>query len=229
MRLLAFIPLFADIPSDRHWRFALPVCLEDFQASVQRAGRSLWCRHQAIYVYFFYYAGALMTKPFYIVGILWTFNALLRLAKSSPKLPQSCVGGDRVEFGLAIGLTILLRQMFILFLPFLFIWLWWSWAKPLTDHPENSAPVSSEKQDGKRSLLVGLVLTSSLVLLLILPWTLRNYRAFGSFVPLNTKCWLRLLLGKSSDLWHSFSWDSPFWWSFILRPDPTRVALTQRS
>lgn len=149
----------------------------------------------ALYIYFFYYAGALMTEPFYIVGILWTIDTALRLAeKSTTAIPLRW--WHWVEFGLAIGLTILLRQMFILFLPFLFGWLWWSWAKSNSERPESSAPGLPEQQSSQRPLLTGLILTSLVVVLLILPWTLRNYLAFGSFVPLNTNAGFAFFWGN---------------------------------
>ena len=77
----------------------------------------------AIYVYFFYYAGALMTESFYIVGILWTLDCALRIADGF------AAGSVRwlrwVELGLAIGVTVLLRQLFVFFVPLIFLWLWW--------------------------------------------------------------------------------------------------------
>ena len=31
-----------------------------------------------------------------------------------------------IEMGLAIGITLLLRQVFVLFVPFLLLWIWWN-------------------------------------------------------------------------------------------------------
>ena len=83
-----------------------------------------------------------------------------------------------VELGLAIGLTGLLRQVFLLFVPVLFLWLWWSLRPPAVGNQRSVAH--------GRQLVVGLATVSILVTLLIAPWTVRNHRVFGTLVPLNT-------------------------------------------
>ena len=130
----------------------------------------------AIYIYFFYYAGALVTETFYITCILWTFDASFRLVDTdrntgAPGYLQW------LELGLAVGLTVLLRQSFFLFLPFLFIWIWWN-----VRVSENSR----WKQLLHWSALQGLFATTVVLAFMILPFAIRNYRAFGTFVLLNT-------------------------------------------
>ena len=113
----------------------------------------------AVYIYFIYYAAALITESFYIVAILWSFDLVIRIAQS----PRT---GWRqwVWLGVALGTAVLLRQLFLLFIPFLLLWLWWS----------------------KRSKINRLVLPFGIVVLMMLPFTIRNYRVFNQFVPLNT-------------------------------------------
>ncbi len=113
----------------------------------------------AVYIYFIYYAAALITESFYIVAILWSFDLAIRIAQS----PRT---GWRqwVWLGVALGTAVLLRQLFLLFIPFLLLWLWWS----------------------KRSKINRLVLPFGIVVLMMLPFTIRNYRVFNQFVPLNT-------------------------------------------
>lgn len=142
----------------------------------------------ALYIYFFYYAGALITETFYILGILWTFDVALRLVTSEPAratdAPTSVARPWRLwaELGLAVGVTVLLRQLFLLFVPFLFLWLWWNSARrPATLPGERSWPL---RFDGP--LLKGLAGATLIITLLIIPWTIRNYRAFDALVPLNT-------------------------------------------
>jgi hypothetical protein len=142
----------------------------------------------AIYIYFFYYAGALVTETFYITTILWTFDAAFRIVTvpgdtvhTKPSLNQW------LEFGLAIGLTLLLRQVFLLFLPFLFLWVWWN------------LPAAEEKSWFHRagwSAVKGLSLTTTVMALMILPFTIRNYRAFGTFVLLNTNAGFAFFWGN---------------------------------
>lgn len=128
----------------------------------------------AVYIYFFYYAGALITETFYITCILWTFDAGFRVIdrdarKSGPLL--------WIELGMAIAMTVLLRQLFLLFLPFFFIWLWWNLPDEKTGRWMQILHWSAIK---------GLLIVTIVLGLAILPFTIRNYRAFGTFVLLNT-------------------------------------------
>ncbi len=126
----------------------------------------------ALYIYFFYYAGALITETFYITAILWTFDFALRLTAS-----QKINWRQWLEFGLAIGVTVLLRQVFLIFLPFLFLWLWW-----------NIKDVNSNMLQQKIhwTAIKGITIAILTLAMLIIPWTIRNQRAFGTFVLLNT-------------------------------------------
>lgn len=113
----------------------------------------------AVYIYFFYYTASLITEGFYITGILWVFDTAVTITQS-----QNVSTKQWALLGLAMGVTILLRQLFLLFLPFLLLWLWWA----------------------KRPRLTSFVLPVAIVVLMIVPWTIRNYQAFGRIVPLNT-------------------------------------------
>jgi len=113
----------------------------------------------AVYIYFFYYTASLITEGFYITGILWVFDTAVAITQS-----QQVSVKQWALLGLAMGITILLRQLFLLFLPFLLLWLWWA----------------------KRPRLTSFVLPVAMVVLMIVPWTIRNYQAFDRIVPLNT-------------------------------------------
>lgn len=138
----------------------------------------------AVYPYFLYYASALMTEMFCILGILWTLDCAVRISRRP--IADSRQPTDQsekqirgvvwlwLELGLAIGVTILLRQVFLLFVPFLFIWLWWVLGRQLRFKSALSKVVSG-----------GLVSVAVLALM-IAPFTLMNYRHFGRFVLLNT-------------------------------------------
>ncbi|MCB0121511.1 MAG: glycosyltransferase family 39 protein, partial [Caldilineaceae bacterium] len=125
----------------------------------------------AVYLYFVYYAGALLTEPFYLTGILWTVDVALRLAgvgQTRPRDNRQAAPRLRcwVEFGLAIGVTVLLRQLFLLFVPFLFGWLWWNRTTP---QPAGGAKQRLTAHPPWR-VVMGLVLTTVMVVLLVLPW-----------------------------------------------------------
>ena len=144
----------------------------------------------AAYIYFFYYAGALMTETFYITCILWTFDVSFRLVymdRNTHKVGQTRSRLQWLELGLAIGLTVLLRQLLLLFLPFLFIWIWWNL-------PQNEAV--SWKRKIHLSAIRGLTISTAVLALLILPFTIRNYRAFGTFVLLNTNAGFAFFWGN---------------------------------
>jgi 4-amino-4-deoxy-L-arabinose transferase-like glycosyltransferase len=113
----------------------------------------------AIYIYFFYYAAALMTETFFILAVLAMLNAALDLAHK-PTLKSAA------WLGISIGCGILLRQLLMLFLPFLLAWLFWAWGKKIHWRP--------------------LALALAIPALFVAPFTIRNYFAFGEFVLLNT-------------------------------------------
>ena len=132
------------------WRLAAP---DDEWVALVAAAIS------AVYVYFVYYAGALITESFYIITILWAFDVAIRISQS-----ERSHWRQWVWLGVALGTAVLLRQLFLLFIPFLLLWLWW----------------------GKRPSLVRLALPLVITFLMMLPFTIRNYRAFDKLVPLNT-------------------------------------------
>ena len=128
----------------------------------------------AVYIYFFYYAGALMTETFYITCILWIFDVSFRLLDNNAKTTKPALW---LELGFAIGFTVLLRQVFLLFLPFLYTWIWWNL--------RYDEPVPW-KVKIRWSAIRGIIISTMILVMMILPFTVRNYRAFGTFVLLNT-------------------------------------------
>lgn len=113
----------------------------------------------AIYVYYVYYHAALLTEPFYIAAILGALDLALEIIERP-------TWRRWLALGLVLGVAALLRQVILLFLPFLLGWMLWA---------------------GRRRFPWWQVLLPLLpFLLLILPWTVRNYLVFGRFVLLNT-------------------------------------------
>jgi 4-amino-4-deoxy-L-arabinose transferase-like glycosyltransferase len=113
----------------------------------------------ALYVYFVYYAAALITESFYIIALLWAIDLSLQISQGDGERPRRWL-----MLGVALAMAVLLRQLFLLFVPLLLLWLW------LVARPRSSY------------LLLPLVVMA----LAILPWTIRNYVAFDQFVLLNT-------------------------------------------
>jgi 4-amino-4-deoxy-L-arabinose transferase-like glycosyltransferase len=118
----------------------------------------------AIYIYFVYYAAALVTESFYIVALLWVFDQSLQISQSAETRPRQWL-----LLGVALAIAVLLRQLVLLVIPFLLLWLWWvTQPRPVRPRP------------------AWLLLPLLVVVLAILPWTVRNYLAFDQFVLLNT-------------------------------------------
>jgi len=141
----------------------------------------------ALYIYFFYYAGGLITETYYIIGILWSIDVAFRLVSQAKKSGRTGISGSYrwrlwIELGIAIGVTVLLRQVILLFLPFLFLWLWWNMSK------DSSIPNQgySLLKRFRWSALRGFFVTAFVILLLIAPVTIHNLRAFHTFVLVNT-------------------------------------------
>ena len=145
----------------------------------------------SIYIYFFYYAGALVTETFYITGILWIFDSTFRITsvtcRSDDAEPSPAPWWQWLELGLAISVTVLLRQVFLLILPILLLWIWWN--LPRTES-------SAWKRRFGMHAVHGLSLSMAVLLLMILPFTIRNQRAFGTFVLLNTNAGFAFFWGN---------------------------------
>jgi 4-amino-4-deoxy-L-arabinose transferase-like glycosyltransferase len=136
----------------------------------------------AIYIYFVYYAATLMTEPFYIITILWTLDLAMQLGENSDPEKPKISKWLWLWLGLALGITVLFRQVFLLFIPILFAWLLWR-----SYRYQNHAVLN---------MLARLAGATVVVILMILPWTIRNYRAFDTFVLLNTNAGFAFFWGN---------------------------------
>lgn len=120
----------------------------------------------AVYVYFFYYGAALMTEPFYITAILFSLYFSMQLTESASKKQDVWLG---IALGISIGVALLLRQVYLLFLPLLFLWIW-----------------IARFQRSRNLPVLSTALSFALIVLFILPVTLYNQSRFDRFVLLNT-------------------------------------------
>jgi 4-amino-4-deoxy-L-arabinose transferase-like glycosyltransferase len=129
------------------------------------------------YAYFIYYAATLMTEAFYytlVVASLFLAMLVADAAKANEgdgkpgqtaPAPRFKVALLAVALGATTGLAVLLRQVLLLFVPIMFLWIWWA--------------------SGRRRVwplaIAGLVLAA-----MIAPATAFNYLRFNQFVLLNT-------------------------------------------
>lgn len=156
----------------------------------------------AVYGYFIYFSAALMTETFYIIGILWVLDCALRLG--IPRERQEHNPGSRaslnkaffitpwIEMGLSISITAMLRQVFLLFVPVLFLWLGWTMIRQgnRQTHPANNSEsrkiLNSPGAKASKRFISFSLLTILVITVLIAPITIYNYAQFNRFVLLNT-------------------------------------------
>lgn len=119
----------------------------------------------ALYAYFIYYAAALMTEMFYITGILGVFWLSLQLVDSGNRSKTRTA----ILLGVTLGATVLFRQLFLIFAPFLFVWILW---------------VLRREQFWRQVIRLGMA--AAIVGVMIVPFTLYNAARFHRFVLLNT-------------------------------------------
>jgi len=117
----------------------------------------------AIYAFFILYAATLMTETLYIVALLWTLERALALAEK-PTLSLGLI------MGVGLGITTLLRQSILPMVALLFAWLLFvGW------------------QSGRfRSTLSAVAVVGLVLILFILPFTIRNYLVYDEFLLLNS-------------------------------------------
>ncbi len=115
------------------------------------------------YAYFVLYAAMLMTETFYLICVLWTLNMALEL-REQPSVAHGAA------FGIGLGLTTLLRQSILPWLVPLFGWLLWTaW------------------RAGYFKRMLGILAVAAFgLILLIVPFTIRNYLVYNDFLLLNS-------------------------------------------
>jgi hypothetical protein len=115
-----------------------------------------------------------MTETFFIVFVLFALLMGLEL-KETPTLARWFF------LGLALGMASLLRQAFLLFVPFLLLWLFWELKKDSRHYWKFSIPVF-------------------VIVIMIAPWTLRNYLVYDQFLLLNSNAGYALFASNNPSL-----------------------------
>jgi uncharacterized membrane protein len=133
----------------------------------------------AAYIYFIYYAATLMTEPFYITAIMGALVGLLRLRR-----PTTGESRMALAVGFALGIAVLLRQLFLLLVPFLLLWLW---VVRWIDGRDGRKKAGADGKLGRyRPPWEASAAILVLIALMVVPFTIYNYARFDRFVLLNT-------------------------------------------
>ncbi len=141
------------------------------------------------YAYFVFYSATLMTEGLYLVLVAWALSLTLDLAEE-PSARRWAV------WGLAVGLTSLLRQVFMPMAALLFLYVVWK---------------------ARRRVKIGHVaLAGAIAAALILPWTVRNYLVFDRFLLLNSQAGQTLWNANHPDMGTEF-------WSVAMYPIPAEM------
>lgn len=114
------------------------------------------------YAYFVYYSAVLMTEMATITAVVWLLDAAVRLADDPAPRRRW------IAFGVLVGVAGLLRQVVLLTIPLLCLWILW------------------RHRAQARTVVIGTVLAAATALLVLSPATVRNARAFGRLVLVNT-------------------------------------------
>ena len=133
----------------------------------------------ALYTTFIFFTAALMTENLFIPTLLL---ALLLLLKTEGKHPiRFCVAG-----ALVLGYAIHIRPELVYFLPFLLIWFYLS-------------------TRNKHQTLIRWALVAGIVVVMVTPWSVRNYRLLNQFVFLDVRTGYNLYIGYHDGADGSFS------------------------
>ncbi|ETX05499.1 MAG: hypothetical protein ETSY2_22560, partial [Candidatus Entotheonella gemina] len=197
--------VFGDTPLSYAILIAIRSALSVTSAYVAyRIVRDTWSERLAIltlctiafYPPFIYYSAIseyLVRPPFSVLLCLLIVWCLLHFERH-PSLGRACLTGG------VFGFSLYVQSNFMSFIPFALAWMAYVlWC-------------SREPLQGWRKLLP-LVAMPLIAMLLLLPWTVRNYRAFGELVPLRTGFGLLFWLANNpvatGDLLSVSSWYVP--------------------
>jgi Dolichyl-phosphate-mannose-protein mannosyltransferase len=109
------------------------------------------------------------------------------------KLDESRRLRDWCAYGLLWGFTLMTSAAMASLLPFLLAWL------AYRARLRSRADAPSQARSDARSWLMRPALAAIVAILCCVPWTIRNYKSFHSFVPLRSVAGLQLWLGNNPE------------------------------
>ncbi|MGB5108084.1 MAG: glycosyltransferase family 39 protein [Candidatus Zixiibacteriota bacterium] len=141
---------------------------------------ALFC---ALYPQFIHYSVGIWSEQLFTFLMLLSLFLLVEgLAKDS-KLPL-------IGAGLAIGLAILTRDSAVFILFGYLIWI-------------------LRVSESRRVAIVRFAAVAVCAVLVVMPWTIRNYKVFGKLVPVSTNGGINFYMGNNPDATGGFNWKLP--------------------
>ncbi len=130
----------------------------------------------AVYAYFVLYGAMVQTEALFICALVWSLERGLALqqALSNPRAGRSPLAAG-LTLGLSLGIATLLRQSILPWVAVMFVYLL-----------IGALRAADRKPGDVRGAVLPLVLAGAVIVACILPFTIRNYRAYGSFLLLNS-------------------------------------------
>jgi 4-amino-4-deoxy-L-arabinose transferase-like glycosyltransferase len=146
---------------------------------VGRLGRLLWSPRvglvaaviAALYPDLVWFSVHFWSEALFLVLLWWGFERLI-----SSDVNRSVFVA--IQSGVALGLAVLTRDTVLYFVPLAALW-----------------PAACGTQPGARRRALGVLLA---LIVTVAPWTYRNWRLFGAFVPVSTAGSFNLWLGNTS-------------------------------
>jgi hypothetical protein len=123
----------------------------------------------ALYPLFIWYAARIWTETLLVLGVCFLAYRLVRFHRAP-------TFGRGVMLGIVTGFLILVKAGFLLFIPFLLVYY-----------------LVRENYAAVRHCLMALVC----VVVIIMPWTVRNYRVSGAIIPVQTTASSNYLIGNT--------------------------------
>lgn len=166
----------------------------------------------AIYAYFVLYGAMVQTEALYICALLWSLERALALASSIQHRPSSIAHSTfdirhatfaiSISLGLSLGVATLLRQSILPWVVVLCAWLLWRAVH---------GSVGPNSCNSWQTSVASLFIAGLALLACIAPFTLRNYRVYGSFLLLNSNAGYAMYSAQHPDHGTSFReyWAAP--------------------
>jgi hypothetical protein len=159
----------------------LPLTVNRFPFTIHHLSALL----AAIYAYFILYSAMVQTEALFICALLWSLERALAVEQALRR-GESPAWPAWLGLGVSLGLAALLRQSILPWAAVLFLWLLARALLAARAAGRSSAFPAFLRFPPFPSALLRLILAGLVIIAFILPFTLRNYAAYGDFLLLNS-------------------------------------------